>query len=215
MGILNSTTIRDVRLEEFPTLAQGLCRRVEDGGFSPDCVVYLEQGARLLAGEACRHFKVCGVPLTIQRQGMGLKQRLARPLALLPRAIKDSLRRIEAALLWKQMSSNRVMRAFPTVNLRGKRVLIVDDAVDTGTSVRMAREWALSMGASLEMVKVAALSVTTRLADGLVDYSLYRVICRFPWSSDSEELDTYREVYRKTCVPQYEAEGVVMAAGAK
>jgi hypoxanthine phosphoribosyltransferase len=204
MAILNSNTIREVHLDELGKVARQLCQEVACDSFQPDCLVYLETGARLLAVEFCNYFDVGGLALTIQRKSMGLKGRLAWFLACLPKAARDALRRLEGLSTCKRPQSRRTLVTFPTVDLSNKRVLIVDDAVDTGTSARMARDWAAGMGARPQDIKIAAVTSTTSLANDLVDYCLYREMCRFPWSSDSEELPRYRQIFQHTSVPPYQ-----------
>jgi hypothetical protein len=170
--------------------------------------VYLETGARLLAAEACRQFGVGAIPLKIQRRGATAKGNLAHMLGSLPTWAKDILRQLEARLLWKRMKHDRLLRDAPAANLSNCRVLLLDDAVDAGTSVRLAREWVVRCGARLEDVRVAAITVTTDLADDLVDFVLFRQMCRFPWSSDSRELDAYSAMYARTVVPPFIRDGI-------
>ena len=153
--------------------------------------------------EACHRLGVGGVPLFIQRPGGDAKGRLARVLARLPTWAKDLLRQIEARLLWRRMKHERLLGDAPAVSFSGCRVLVIDDAVDTGTSVQMARTWVTQQGARPEDVKVAAITVTTTLAQGAVDFTLFRQMCRFPWSSDSRELVRYQQAYAAAVVPPF------------
>jgi len=91
----------------------------------------------------------------------------------------------------------------PSVDLTGLRVLIFDDAVDTGTSVRIAREWAVTQGATADQVLVGALTVTTSFAQAAVDFVLFRQMCRFPWSSDSSEREAYDRAFAAAVVPRF------------
>ena len=216
MGIDLHREIREVTLAMLPGIARELCNHVDASLFKPDCVVYLETAARLPAAECCEYFGVGAVPLTIQRKGKNLKGSLARVLAWFPVGVKDSLRRLEANLLWKPMKGHRTIVSPPVVALAGRRVLVLDDAVDTGTSVSMARDWAVASGAAPASVKIAAITATTRLAEGVVDYRLYREMCRFPWSSDSRELWEYQQVYLRTAVPEcQQARAILAGSGAQ
>lgn len=211
MGIVLHREIREVPLATLPSIAREACKRIEASLFEPDCVVYLETAARLPAAECCEYFGVGAIALTIQRKGKNLKGRAARVLAWLPASVKDTLRRLEANLLWKPMRGQRTILSPPVVDLAGQRVLVLDDAVDTGTSVSMARDWAVASGAAPTSIRIAAITVTTRLAEGVVDYWLYREMCRFPWSSDSRELREYEQVYLRTAVPEYQQARAILA----
>lgn len=201
MKVVSSWQIREITLADLGPLTRQLLDQAAAGGFRPDCIVYLETGARLLAVEACRHAGVGAVPLKIQRRGGEAKGRLARLLGWLPTWVKDALRQLEARLLWRRMQHDRLLGEAPAVALTGCRVLILDDAVDTGTSVQMAREWARTQGAS--EVRVGALTVTTSLAAAAVEFTLFRQMCRFPWSSDSREREAYQQAFAQAQVPAF------------
>lgn len=203
MSFISNWKIQEVKLAELSPLTRELVESAERAGFRPDCVAYLETGARLLAVEACQILGVGAVPLRIQRRGGESKGRLARVLGGLPTWLKDLLRQLEARLLWRRMQDDRLIGEAPKVDLTGCRVLILDDAVDTGTSVRLAREWAVAQGAKAEQVRVAALTVTTVLADSSVDFVLFRQMCRFPWSSDSREREAYQRAFAAAVVPRF------------
>lgn len=203
MSFISSWQIKEITLADLAPLTRRLIDDAAAQGFRPDCIVYLETGARLLAVEACRHVGGGGVPLRIQRRGGEAKGRLARLLGWLPTWVKDLLRQLEARLLWRRMQDDRLIGEAPKVDLTGCRVLILDDAVDTGTSVRLAREWAVAQGARAEQVRVAALTVTTVLADSAVDFVLFRQMCRFPWSSDSREREACQRAFAAAVVPGF------------
>jgi hypoxanthine phosphoribosyltransferase len=203
MSFITSWKIREITLADLGPLTRELVEAAVKSGFRPDCVIYLETGARLLAVEACQHLGVGAVPLKIQRRGGEAKGRLARLLGGLPTWLKDLLRQLEARLLWRRMQDDRLIGEAPSVNLAGCRVLILDDAVDTGTSVKLAREWAVAQGAQADQVRVAALTVTTALADDAVDFVRFRQMCRFPWSSDSREREAYQRAFAAAQVPVF------------
>lgn len=201
MSFLKSWSIREVRLAEVGPLTIQLLDQANARGFKADVFVYLETGARMMADAACRHSGIGAIPLRIQRPGGEAKGRLAGMLAKLPRWATNSLRRFEALLLWRGMRCDRTIGDAPEVNLSGRRVLILDDAVDTGTSVQIARQWSVGRGAM--EVRVAALTVTTRMADAEVDFVLYRQMCRFPWSADSRERLAWESLMATLEVPQH------------
>ena len=195
--------IRDVTLSDLPAAAAALRQQVDAAGFEPTCLVYLETGGRLLAAELSKQFNVGVVPLSIHRHGMEFKIRLARLLVRLPTPVKNALRQWEVRQAWRRQGRQRDSGEIARVDLTGARVLIVDDAVDTGFSVRTARNWAIAMGAKPAEIKIAALTVTMDLGKGLPDFALYYQICRFPWSSDSAERDAYQRIYNQLDLAKY------------
>jgi xanthine phosphoribosyltransferase len=59
----------------------------------------------------------------------------------------------------------------PAFDCRGKRILLVDDRIKTGSTIRLARE----------VLKEAAL-IRTFAVNGTADYALFDETCfRFPW----------------------------------
>lgn len=203
MSFINNWEIRNISLTELAPLTCNLMEEVARGRFEPDCIVYLETGARLLAVEACRFFSISAIPIKIQRPGAGAKSRLVKVLNALPICAKDLLRQLEARVLWRNKQVKRKIIEAPKVDLTGYQVLILDDAVDTCASVEMARNWVLSCGAQSSQVKVAALTLTTVMAKQSVDFALFKNICRFPWSSDSIERVDYERIYEKAIVPVF------------
>jgi hypoxanthine phosphoribosyltransferase len=195
--------VRDIPLRDLAKAAQGLGEVVEAAGFKPDCIVYIETAGRLIASEICQQFRVGGLPLRVQRRTGRLKERVAPWLASLPDALRNRLRVWESRLTLRHSQHHRQVIAPPAVNLSGLNVLIVDDAVDTGSSIRLARQWVEAMGASRAQVKTGALTVTTDQGWPEVDFHLFEQLCRFPWSSDSRERKRYLSIYEETCVQPF------------
>jgi HAD superfamily hydrolase (TIGR01490 family) len=196
--------VRDVRLRDIAAVTNELGDCVLASGFRPDCIIYLETGARLIAAQLCNRFQVRALPLRVQRTGSRMKSLLSLVLRPLPDGIKNTLRRSESRWLAKRGPQQRTIESSVPANLSGLRVLIVDDAVDTGTSVRMARKWAGEMGADPEHIKVAALTITTEMAEKEADFHVFSELCRFPWSSDSREHDICHRQYLLTSIPSFE-----------
>jgi len=73
------------------------------------------------------------------------------------------------------------------VNLNEGRLLLIDDAIDSGATIKSLLNELHSINSGLEY-KVAALVVTQSRSIVLADVSLYQqVLLRFPWSSDYKE----------------------------
>jgi hypoxanthine phosphoribosyltransferase len=183
---LASGRIGVVRLAELPPLADALAGRVRAAGFVPDMIVYVEKGARLLAHELAERLGVPARPIWVQRGGHGLKRRLAPLVLRLPVGVRDWLRRVE-----ELSGVHRLTRRTATMpggnDLRGRRVLIVDDAADTGRTIEAARAMVLARGALSEDVRTAVIAATTQSAQVRVDFCLFDRNCRMPWSTDSDE----------------------------
>ena len=187
--------IRDVTLADLPALAGALAERIRQEGFAPDLVVFLEEGARVPAVHLARATGWPLLPLRIQRPTVRWK-RYARPLlSRFPTAVTNWLRRREASRSFHVRGPRTLAPDTRRVDLAGRRVLIFDDAVDSGSTLLVARDWVLSSGASSADVRTATLTVTTPLGREVVDYALGEGMCRFPWSSDSPEAEEHAALH--------------------
>jgi hypoxanthine phosphoribosyltransferase len=192
-----ATEIRDIAMDDLGDLMETLLRQIQSSHFEPDIVVYLETGARLLASHFHRLTGIQAVPLTIQRSGHSGKARVATLLGLFPRFIQDALRKIERIIV-SRGPNKRVLALAPELDLSGRRVLILDDAADSGQSLLLARQWVLQSGGTRDQLRVAVVAVTQPRAKEIVDYWIYNQLCRFPWSSDSREREKYLRVYEQS-----------------
>jgi Predicted phosphoribosyltransferases len=174
-----------VTLGELGGLAGELAARVRASGFRADVLVYVETGARLVAHEVGRELGVEVVPMWVRRGGSGLKARVAPWVARLPVWVRDGLRRLEERSGVHRHTSRAAALAEGVV-LAGKRVLLLDDAADTGRTIAVARELVKTKGGAAE-VKVAVLAATTPAGRAEVDFFVLEKNSRMPWSSDSDE----------------------------
>jgi hypoxanthine phosphoribosyltransferase len=182
----DSPAIGVVRLADLPRLADELAARVRAAGFEPDLIIYIETGARLLAGELAPRFGVPVRPVWVRRGGHGLKARLAPLVARLPVGMRDWLRRVEERSGIHRLTP-RTTTLPGDLHLEHRRVLLVDDAADTGRTIAAARALVLARGAASADVRTAVLAATTPRARAAVDYFVVDRNCRMPWSADSDE----------------------------
>jgi hypoxanthine phosphoribosyltransferase len=136
----------------------------------------------------------CRRPSTRHKRAHGLKT-LVRGL---PRPLLDRLRLIEHAVLTRQpkapaearflideaeleMLRDAVMAAGPRPS-----ILVVDDAVDTGTTLSVVMDAVRRHAPDGAKIRSAAITVTTDRPLISPDYVLHhRQLCRFPWSLDA------------------------------
>ena len=178
--------VPDVLLADLPRLGRELAAAVSASGFKPDLVVYIETGARLIAVSLCRELCVPAVGVRASRPGGGLKAFLAPLAARLPRCVKDRLRR------WEERSrvhsaTRRTITWPPRFAVAGRRVLLVDDAADTGNTIATVRAGLVAHGVETSALRTAVLAATTAEGRRAVDFFLFDYNCRMPWSADSRE----------------------------
>jgi len=191
----------EIGLAELPACAARLAERIRATGFEPELIIYVETGARLLAWEFCRLLGVPALPVVARRRGAVAKRLLAPIASRLPRGLRDALRRTEERGRWHAAGGRQV--TWPEVpDLCGRRILLLDDAADTGLTVAAVKAAVEAVGGAPERLRVAVLAATTPEALRVVDAYLFDRNCRMPWSSDSRERKLARQLMGR-CIPPH------------
>lgn len=175
--------------DTFPQACQQLAAKI---GACPDVLVAIRTGGAYLGAELCRVWQLPPeryVEVELQRPSTAAKQGLiARIISRLPRKVADWLRVAEATVLsWMPRKQRRFeYTAEQLAHLpQGARVLVVDDAVDSGMTMQAVVN--ATAAATGSVPATAAIVVTC--ADPAIrpDFSLYNnVLIRFPWSKDAK-----------------------------
>lgn len=186
--------VGDVRLAELPALARELADRVRRAKFQPDLIVYVETGARLLAWELCRELGLKAVAVEAARPGRGIKQAFAPLAARLPRWVNKGLRWAEERLGVHRFTPRQVILP-PGVVWRNRSVLLVDDAADTGRTIKAVRMALQGCQDPPAQVRTAVLGATTPAALAVADFFLFDDNRCLPWSSDSVEREESQRLW--------------------
>ncbi|MBN8441472.1 MAG: hypothetical protein J0M28_07200 [Thauera sp.] len=164
--------------------------------FLPDVVIGVATGGQLVAD--AMNFPGDCQQLTVRRQRQVTRVKAAvglrRMLPILPTQVNDFLRRIEMVarktlfrLRNHKAESSEVVVIGGSVDAilaRPVRVLVVDDAVDSGGTLRDVIGFVRSHNAAAE-IRSAVIVVTFERPLVQPDFMLWRqTIVRFPWSSD-------------------------------
>jgi hypoxanthine phosphoribosyltransferase len=185
----------------FAAACADLMRLVEKD-YAPTLLIGIRTGGLIVAeamGEAAAR-PVPILPLTCRRTTTDAKSRLPLLRTLLgnlPRPVVDMLRRMEHRVLTSgvppherrrevdQMELAAITRKLGTLDA-ASRVLVVDDAVDSGAT--LATVLRLLTGVFAASGEVRSAAITQTLEDPVIrpDYLLFRrTLCRFPWSFDA------------------------------
>jgi hypoxanthine phosphoribosyltransferase len=186
--------------EAFEAACGDLVRMVEHD-YAPALLVGVRTGglvvAEAMAGLTSPPLPV--LPLTCRRPATSFKSNFPglRPLlSALPESLLNALRRAEHRMV---SGHRRAVRPTETnlaeaiaignwvrVSPRGARVLVVDDAVDSGVTLATVLRTLRAACPNDITLRTAVITVTTRDPAVAPDYALYRnVLCRFPWSFDA------------------------------
>ncbi len=175
---------------------------VVEAEFQPDILIGIRSGGYLLAEAMAAQRPGSAIKLisvTRRRASTRSKNRLKikHILGLIPRPVKNVLRRLEHRYLMAVTSRQQVEPMVPdpvedhalraAVAAFGDtcRILVVDDAVDSGATLLAVLRYVREVVSPAAEVRSAVITVTH--TDPMVepDYTLYRqVLCRFYWSSD-------------------------------
>lgn len=179
-----------VTLEDAEAQARELADLVTRTGVDFDLVIGIANGG---VHPALHVARTLGLPLSIcrvQRRTSKLKQKLGFARRLLsPKFLRRPVyvlnRLVDRALGGVSGDATRL-----DVEIRGRKVLIVDDCIDSGASVAHIRRMLQKQGAA--QIQVAVLCWTTKydsvaLHGVAPDYFLGRTLPSYPWSADSAE----------------------------
>ena len=190
-------------LASFRDESLRLAKMVEETGYEPDCVAYLAKGAWQI-GEACAdYFEVPIIELTAHRSGESVKSGTRSILQALPRGLRRMLReaelrkRLEGADGAAQKKTMRLTERFALPE-GAKRVLLVDDAADTGSSLIAAKELLASLLPGCEVRTAVIASFGPARDAEAVDVSLHEnVLLCSPMSKDNKDFEKALSAYEE------------------
>lgn len=164
------------------------CRRLEaeSASFCPDVIVGIATGGVEVANNM--FVNIPHLTVDAHRPTTKAKKRhnaIMHCVRRLPRSIKDALRIAESKILALRRPRHREVVFDRSSIASFKRVLVVDDAVDSGATAHAVIEVINSIPGNRD-VALAVLTVTTRHPIVTADFALYRnnTLLRFPWSMD-------------------------------
>jgi adenine/guanine phosphoribosyltransferase-like PRPP-binding protein len=192
------TKKRYLSIAETEAVGRVVARRLKEQ--NADLVVGIANGALLMtkvvSAELGRPFEI----VNVRRKGSRIKRRLVQ--------IKQALRmpfltRGPMALFWRAFE--RVFyKWWPTeleaasaelpFDVRGKKILLVDDCIVTGGSVRFVHDQLLTAGAKSVTIGAICLSDDSPLHPGDTGFPavyINRLVHFYPWSANHPDYDGY------------------------
>jgi hypoxanthine phosphoribosyltransferase len=190
---LKIKTLNDADLREAAIALNNLVFK----DFLPEIIIGIKTGgyivAELMAREAAH--KPLLFAVSMQRESTKKKAKLKNIIRHFPYFITDSLRILEHKTLNGKpaeqgapktisLSEIEALRA-ALQGLKNAKILIVDDAVDSGRTLQAVFSAAREASDLSCEIRNAAITLTTDFSIINPDYLLYKnVLCRFPWSFD-------------------------------
>lgn len=173
-----------------------LGQKVTDG-YCPDIIVGILTGGGYVGREFAKEWPDARyIETRVQRKDTAKKEKGVRHkvLQILPYFILNWLRMAE--MLYEDLKAKKSNpKREGKVELpddvdkllkeKKQNVLLVDDAIDTGTTLKLIHE-TLSNRYPLATIKIAVITVTSNKPMIDADYYIYhdRTLVRFPWSND-------------------------------
>jgi hypoxanthine phosphoribosyltransferase len=191
----SATTPLQMSVREAVCLSIALARESSRSASRFDLVVGIANGALLPTKVVADELGVPFEIVKVRRKGSRYKQRLL--------AVKEKLRIPTAVLRWGPMkplidlfqnmtgSLEESAQSF-TFDVTGKRVLLVDDCIVTGTTLDYVGRKLADAGATETAKGVICWCEVPGRDVPRPDFHLHRQIAVYPWSGDSHSLNDFR-----------------------
>lgn len=170
--------------------------------FHPDIVVYVAKGGYLIGKDIAEYFQVPYIGIHAQREGNKTKEKLANLLKRLPQVVTKFLRQMELKSgVHKKVKQRKVFWDQDDNYLEKMKnvhnVLLVDDSVDTGYSMKALLPYVIKAAGMPIEVRIASINVWSKSESVIqTDFYNYRdTIISTPMSNDSREHSQFLNQY--------------------
>lgn len=167
--------------------------------FAPEHIVSIRSGGWYIGKKVAENLGCPHLQITIRRE-VGSDFDAAPKWRLIARLLLEDLRRIAMdPMVLSGLSEQE------DATIKGKKVLVIDDAVDTGKTLIVARRYFSDSQRKPGKLKTLTL-VNMRGVQG-IDYSLLKGMHCYPWSRISSEYSRFLEMLPKQgesfCLPDH------------
>ncbi len=166
-----------------------------------DLVIFVAKGAYLIGKELSKLNNVPLLEIQASRKGNKLKKILKPLLKLIPKKLNVYLRKKEMNSSFHENNPERMILIDEKKygkHKRAKKILLVDDSVDSGNTIAQAKE-KIKTFFPKSRLKIAVFNYFEK-SEGIikVDYSLYtNTMINGPWSNDSKYHTEILKEYEK------------------
>ena len=188
-------------LEELEKKSIELAELIEKK-FRPDIVIFIAAGGFLIAQSVSHYFSIPMIGIKAVRKGNIIKSIASPFLTIIPNKMKNYLRKLEMNSNIHKKKPERAVSFLNEAYLRyssdSKRILILDDSVDTGHSMLMVKEM-VSRSFPGSTIQCAALNIWQTSQDVIfIDYTLLvDTIIKTPMSKDSKYYKEFTKRYNR------------------
>lgn len=172
-----------------------------DKEYKYDLVVFIASGSYLIGKDLAKFNDVPLIEVRATRDGGKLKKFVSPILKIIPSKMKLFLRKKELNSNYHKNNSDRRISFDESIwkkYKKCKKILLVDDSVDTGHSMKFAKK-AVQEYYSNSQVVTAAYNIFDAAKEIIdIDYKLYEnAILKGPWSNDSNEHSIHEKQYNE------------------
>lgn len=176
-----------------------LACKIHESGFNPDLVIGVLTGGGYVGRNVYKRLGLTTAlykEIKLQRGSTKAKKKshVERILRHLPYALLNIMRIFEVELLELRAQVVKPQRygevcfdkeTDALLSSGGKRILIVDDCIDTGMTLKTIKDVITKRYGESNVIKIAVITTAHRHPVVNADYSLYnRILVRFPWAFD-------------------------------
>lgn len=190
--------IEDVTLVKLKEYSAQLAKKIQDSGYVTEHILYVERAGLFIACEIAQNFACSITGIYASRGGNSFKSNFRILLRCLPKRVTDLMRRIEEKSNIHNVKSGRNVYIEGQFPPKRNNILLVDDAVDTGNSLKAVVNFLVSKGYHQDSLHSCVLTTTRKHPEYRADISLFNdVSFAFPWSYTSKEYHKSWELYNK------------------
>ncbi len=190
----------ELSLESSKEISKKLAQKICEN-YKYDLVIFIAKGSYTIGKALAEYNNVGLIEIKATRKGNFLKEKFKKVLNILPSQIKDFLRDIEInSNVHGRISERKILydEKIWEQFIKCKKIILVDDSVDTGNSMKQCKE-VVNVFFKNSEVKIAALNIFSKSEDVVkTDYYIWKDrILKGPWSNDSVENDEFIRLYKK------------------
>ncbi|PHR23963.1 MAG: hypothetical protein COA36_16245 [Desulfotalea sp.] len=159
--------VLDIDLIQLKKMSRQLGAQIRSSGFVPRHIFCVERAGLLVGYEMADLFKCQVSGIRASRCGTSIKSKVKLILRHMPRFLTHLLRGIELSSKVHKVNNSRnvsfefnELYPFDKKPTTDEKILIVDDAIDTGHSLAAVVEFLLEHGYRRENLKIAVLTTT-------------------------------------------------------
>lgn len=177
------------------------CEKVK-AQYSPEIVIYIARGGYIIGRAMEAGFQVPLIGIGASRQVNSLKEYCFPVLAVLPRRLCNKLRKMEIRSNVHQKKQERKISFHSEISkIKNpqiiKKILLVDDSIDTGHSMEQVKQMVQQYFPQAEIKIFVLNEMLSQKPIIKADYNLYQdTMIRSPMSKDSREYYKFLQIYK-------------------